>query len=798
MTIASWATDADGLTLDSSAGKIRVEVIDDSIIHVLHTRANQFGPQPSLIVLPQKPAGTWNVSDEPDAIVLRTTALQLRINRESAAFTWLDLAGNLLVSEPDTGGKHLEPIAVEKRIFDDGATIQTERTVDGLKARAQAAAVVVDRMAFSTKLDLVFSENEAIYGLGQHEEGILNYRGQSQYLYHQNLKVAMPVIVSTRGYGILWDTTSLAVFHDDVYGSYFWTEVDDEMDFYFVAGPEFDQIVAGFRKLTGKPTMLPRWTYGYIQSKERYRTQQELIDTVAEYRRREIPIDCIVQDWLTWTGKWWGDKNPDPERYPDPRGLVDNLHAMNAKLMVSIWPIMRGESPNQIEMREKKFLLGNDATCNAFDPDARALYWDQAERGWFRHGVDAWWCDCTEPFEADWKGALKPEPWKRAVINTNESKMYLDPEYINAYSMEHSLGIYEHQRRTTSSKRVVNLTRSGYPGQQRYGAITWSGDTAATWKTFRRQIADGLNFCVTGNPRWTCDIGAFFVAPKEQWFWRGEYPNGCDDPAYRELYVRWFQFGAFLPMFRSHGTDTPREVWRFGEKGEPFYDALVQSIQLRYRLLPYVYSIAARETLADDTMLRMLAFDFRSDPNVFNIDDQFMFGRALMVCPVTEPAVTEPGVDTRIVYLPAGCAWHDFWTGARYGGGQTISAAAPLNHVPLFVRAGSIIPLGPIVQHASEGLDQPLELRIYCGANGRFDLYEDENDSYHYETGAFATTAIEWNDASSGLMIRPRSGSFPNMPTNRRFNIVRVRPGHGAGIEPVASPDHMILNHGEV
>lgn len=749
-----------------AGGRLKVEAIDESIFHVVFTRAASFGTAPSLMVLPQKSVAL-QIQEEPGIIRLRTARLQLRISRVTGAFTWLGAGGDLLVREPDSGGKHLEPVPVEKRIFDASIKVEAERTVDGIKARVAGAKVVVDRTAYSTKLELVFSDDEAIYGLGQHEEGILNYRGHCQYLYQQNMKVAMPVIVSTRGYGILWDSSSLGVFHDDVYGSYFWTEVDDEMDFYFIAGPEFDQIIASIRKLTGRPTMFPRWAFGYLQSKERYRTQDELLEIAREYRSRQVPLDCIVQDWCTWTGKFWGDKNPDPTRYPDVAGLVRDLHAMNCKLMVSIWPIMRGECPNQIEMRQKGFLLGNDGTYDAFNPDARTLYWKQANDGWFRHGVDAWWCDCTEPFEADWKGPVKPEPWKRVVINTNESKTFLDPERINAYSMLHSQGIYEHQRGADSSRRVVNLTRSGFPGQHRYGAITWSGDITAKWSTLRKQIADGLNFCVTGSPRWTLDIGAFFVGQKEQWFWRGDYPKGCEDPGYRELYVRWMQLGAFLPMMRSHGTDTPREVWRFGGKGDPHYDALVQIIQLRYRLLPYTYSIAAWETLSDYTMMRMLPFDFRADRNVRDVADQFMFGPALMACPVTEP-----GAKARDVYLPLGASWYDFWTGQRHEGGQHVVASTPLHQIPLFVRAGSLIPTGPAVQHSGEALDRPIDVRVYPGADGQFLFYEDENDNYNYETGACATTLLSWDDASRKLHIGPRQGSFAGMISNRVFNQV--------------------------
>jgi alpha-D-xyloside xylohydrolase len=751
-------------------GRLRIDVISPSIFRVRYTLDEKFGEKPSFMVLTQ-PDAEVEVSQLEDAqcIFIRTSQLTLQIDKLTGAFTWRDSKAEILVREPAQGGKHLERVNVERRIFDESIRVHAEATADGIKARVENAKVVIDRQAFQTKLEFLFSDGEAIYGLGQHEDGILNYRGKCQYLYQQNMKVAMPVIVSSRGWAILFDTSSYAEFHDDEHGSYFWTEVDDEMDFYFIVGPEFDQIISHLRKLTGKPTMLPRWAYGYVQSKERYRTQQELIDTAREFRERSIPLDCIVQDWLTWTGKFWGDKHPDPERYPDPSALTNALHAIDVKLMVSIWPIMRGESPNQIEMRNAHFLLGNDATYDAFNLQARDLYWQQANRGWFRHGIDAWWCDCTEPFEADWKGSIKPQPWKRVQINTNESKTYLDPEIINAYSMLHSQGIYEHQRATTSEKRVVNLTRSGFPGQQRYGAITWSGDTCARWEVYRRQIADGLNFCVTGNPRWTIDIGGFFVGRREQWFWRGDYPKGCEDEGYRELYVRWLQLGTFLPMFRSHGTDTPREPWRFGKPGELAYDSIIKFIQLRYQLLPYIYSTAAAEWLRDDTMMRMLAFDFRTDPNVLNIRDQFMFGRSIMVCPVTHPMYFGPNSTpltdiprTRDVYLPAGTDWYDFWTGSRHTGGQTITASATLDALPIFVRAGAILPVHAIVQHASQPMKE-IELRIYPGSNGSYELYDDTGDGYGYEAGEYAITPLSWNDASQRLHVKTRLGNYTSV-----------------------------------
>ena len=436
---------------------------------------------------------------------------------------------------------------------------------------------------------------------------------------------------------------------------------------------------------------------------------------VKEYRQRQIPLDGIVLDWRSWPGDLWGQKSLDPERFPQPQAMIEELHRLQARLMVSIWPTMHNHGPNHREMLEQGFLLGDQVTYNAFDEQARALYWKQANEGLFSLGVDAWWCDCTEPFEADWTGETRPEPEERRRMNTEEAKKYLDPQYINAYSLQHSRGIYEGQRLTTRSKRVVNLTRSAYAGQQRYGTITWSGDISAKWQTLKQQIAAGINFCVTGLPYWTADIGAFFVAKKDLWFWDGDFPEGCEDLGYREFYVRFFQYGTFLPLFRSHGTDTPREVWRFGEPGSRFYDTLVTFIRLRYRLLPYIYSLAGRVTQEDYTMLRALAFDFRQDPQVYNIADQYLFGPAFLVNPVTEPMYYLPGSQplpphsqTRQVYLPAGSDWYDFWTGRRFSGAQTVEADAPLEILPLFVRAGSIVPFGPDIQSTRKPAGTPL------------------------------------------------------------------------------------------
>jgi alpha-D-xyloside xylohydrolase len=780
MKLNHFTVQPNGLRMETSHGLIDLTAYSPDIIRIRYTLEPVFSPVKSLMIVSeaQNPLEV-SIQETNEALFFSTTSLSIQIDRNTLAFTYRDSKGQILTREPDRGGKTLMPVNVIKFILSEENSIKTEVGADGLRTTADTFKEVVDRKAYHTKLEFVWSDGEALYGLGSHEEGMFNLRGQHQYLYQQNMKAVVPVLVSTRGYGIILDSCSLMTFHDDAFGSYLWSDVDDELDYYFLYGPEFDQIVHEIRALTGHSPMLPRWAFGYIQSKERYVTQNELLSVVSEYRRRELPLDCIVLDWMSWTGDLWGQKTFDPERFPNPSQMTADLHALNTRLMISIWPIMRPGGSNWQEMKDHGHLLGNQATYNAFSEAARACYWEQTDLGLFSHGVDAWWCDCTEPFEADWKGAIKPEPEERLRINTEESKRYLDPEFINAYSLLHSQGIYEGQRRATREKRVINLTRSAYLGQQRYATVTWSGDTAASWETLRHQIADGLNFCATGMPYWTMDIGAFFVNCKpELWFWSGNYDEGVDDLGYRELFVRWFQYGGFLPMFRAHGTDTPREIWQFGQPGEPFYDALVSALRLRYRLLPYIYSLAGWTTQHDYTMLRALPFDFRSDPATYDIRDQFMLGPALMVNPVTRPMLYDVGSQpligiqqTRPVYLPAGVIWYDFWTGETCSGGQTIRADAPISRLPLYVRAGSILPMGPVRQYVNDLPDAPIELHIYTGRDGFFELYEDEGDVYNYEDGAFSMIDIQWKDAERLLILKARRGGYNGMPERRTFEI---------------------------
>jgi alpha-D-xyloside xylohydrolase len=538
-----------------------------------------------------------------------------------------------------------------------------------------------------------------------------------------------------------------------------------------------------------------------VQSKERYVTAEEMIAVVAEYKRRQIPLDCIVLDWKSWpNGGGWGQKSFDPLRFPQPGGFIDKLHQMGARLMVSIWPIMTGGCENQRELNEQHMMLGNQSTYNAFDPEARVCYWEQARRGLFAHGVDAWWCDCTEPFEADWNGAVKPSSEERLRINTEASKLYLDAGEINAYSLVHSQGIYEGQRSEASNNRVLNLTRSSYAGQHRYGTFTWNGDVSATWETLRRCIPEGVNFCATGEAYWTVDAGGFFVDHRpDLWFWRGDYSNGCrgltamealapdpgdtgsTDLGFWELYTRWLQYAAFLPMFRSHGTDVPREIWRFGEEGSPFYDAIATCIRFRYRLLPYIYSLAAAVTRDGAAMVRALALEFPADIRTHPITDEFLFGQSLLVCPVTQPMYYDQGSlaindvpKRREVYLPAGCEWFDLWDGRLYEGGKAVVVNAPLERIPVFVRGGSIVPMTQPMQFVDEVRSAAYEVRIYTGADASFLLYEDAGDGYAYENGEYAQVFIEWNEQSGRLVVNAREGSFPEMVKQREYRILFI------------------------
>lgn len=780
---------------------LRVSFITEAIARITFTADRPFRTAPSLIVITKSRYTGYKIRDAGAAFTLQTPALRLVIDKQTGAINYFDAGGTLLTREPERGGKWLVPKEVYKYVYPRGIKVLHEQSSNQVQYTSAESERVRDRTAFEAKLEFVFSESEALFGFGSHEEGYGNLRGKGRLLYQHNLKAVVPFFVSTRGYGVLFDCGSLMTFHDDAYGSYVWADVVDELDYYFIWGGRLDEIIRGYYFLTGKPPMLPKWMFGYIQSKERYVNAKEMVEVVREYRRRNIPLDVIVLDWKSWpVGSGWGQKSFDPVRFPDPKAFIDELHNLGAKLMISIWPKMTGDCPDRRELLQRGLMLGDQSTYDAFNEEARRCYWEQTRRGLFVHGVDAWWSDCTEPFEPDWSGAVKPEPHVRVLLNTDYFKRYIDPGLINLYSLVHAQGIYEGQRAVTDAKRVVNLTRSAYAGQHRYATVTWSGDICATWETLRRSIPEGLNFCVTGEPYWTLDIGGFFVRyDPTLWFWRGDYDGGCrgltapdliepdphdtgcTDLGFHELYTRWLQYAVFLPIFRSHGTDAPREIWRFGEPGTPFYDVIAKFIRLRYQLIPYIYSVAAQVTLNGYVIMRPVAFDFPDDTATHNLTDQYMFGPAFMVCPVTHPMYyrrnSEPIVDsakTRSVYLPDGTCWYDFWTNKTFAGGQTIQADAPLEIIPLFVRAGSIVPMTPVSQYVDQIPNAPYEIRVYRGADGQFTIYEDTGDGYDYEKGAYALIRITWNEQRGELTIGQRVGSFVGMIESREYKLIFI------------------------
>ena len=776
--MANFEVKQDGVKVSSGKETLWVLPVHANIIRIVCSLKDELSSGKSLIVTEQDPFVDWHTEEDAENFHVITGKIEVIINKETLSVCYCNLSGDIILREPVKNGKCLEAIDLVKAKFDQTQDLQMEVTVDGLRMKNNAVETYVDRTSYHAKISFDWQDDEALYGLGSHEDGIMNVRGTHQYVYQQNMKACVPCLVSSKMYGILIDNYSFMTFHDDMYGSYIWMEYADQIDYYFICGQDMQGITEGYRKLTGEVPMLPKWAFGYVQSKERYVDADELTAVVKEYRDREIPLDCIVLDWRSWEGDLWGEKVFDKNRFPNPREMVDKLHEMNAKLMISIWPNMAPGGTNSAEMLKNGYMLGNQSTYNAFLEDARKLYWKQAKEGLFSSGLDAWWCDCTEPFEGDWKGTMKPEPEARIGVNCDEARRYLDPAYISAYSLLHSKGIYEGQRAATNDKRVVNLTRSSYAGQHRYSTITWSGDTAASWDTLKKQIPAGLNFCVTGEPFWTTDIGAFFVKRKEQWFWAGEYEGGCEDKGYRELYLRWFQFGCFLPMFRSHGTDTPREVWRFGEKGSVFYDTLVAFTDLRYKLMPYIYSLAGEVTMHGGSIILPLGMVFSDDANTHNIGNEYMFGPSLLVCPIVEPYFYEAwsGILRRErvtdVYLPRGCEWIDFWTGERFDGGQSVTCTVALETIPLFVKAGSIIPMGTKRAMSVEDMDAgELDLIVYSGADAEFVLYEDAGDGYAYENGEYACTTFTWNEAEKSLTSKT-AGSYPGFVENKKLNIV--------------------------
>lgn len=747
------------LFLEAEAGIIRLIPQTETIVRISYTEKEMFSDiQGShiadLTVETSKNESTpcsWNYTEGEQEITLWTRRLRVVINRKTGSLRFERMDGTLLLQEAEEESKITEEFEVYRTVVNEQTKIEEIRTPDGIKRRIRETQREFAGKRFHTKLQLIFQENEPLFGLGQAEEGVWNLRHTTQYLHQANLKIALPTLLSGLGWGILLSTQSPVIFQDTQYGSYLYTEADEYLDYYFIAGETLGETVKGIRKLTGKAVLLPKWAYGYIQSQERYETAEELVKTAEEFRRREIGLDALVLDWMSWEGNLWGQKTFDKIRFPEPQEMIEKLHEKNVHFMISIWPNMNENCENYREFQEHNLLLPASDIYNAFSEEGRKLYWEQVQRGLFCHGVDAWWCDSSEPFTPEWSRLYKPDPSEMYRDFVDVVGKYMPIEKGNAYGLYHAQALYEGQRSATEEKRVVNLTRNGYLGSQKYGTILWSGDTYASWETLRRQIVAGLQFCISGLPYWTLDIGAFFVKSGMPWFWKGEYEGGNADPAYCELYVRWLQYGVFLPIFRSHGTDCRREPWNFGDEGDPFYEAILSAIRLRYQLLPYIYSVAGAVWLEDETMMRPLIMDFPEDSHVVEISDEYLFGPSLLICPVTTPMYYQVGgvalektQHTRKVYLPEGTDWYDLYTKEKYEGGQEIDAKADIEYMPVYVRAGAILPVIKPEVCTDNAQGKEISLQIYTGCDGDFMLYEDAGDGYAYERGEYCLTYIHY------------------------------------------------------
>lgn len=715
--------------------------------------------------------------------ILQSDSLEVAIS-SNGAITFIDpVKKTILLKESVTVPHSFEKVAQEKVVYDE-ASAHMEETANG---KVTVKDVIRrDTLGYKNRFAVTFDmfASDGLYGLGSHMEDYMNLLGKTLYLTQHNLKAFIPMMVSTRGYGLLFDAGCSMKFVSKPgnggamigqaplgYETTMELEAAKTLDYYFIKGDMPEDVIAGYRWLTGNVAMMPRYLFGYTQSKERYVSSDDIINTLKEYRRRHVPIDVIVQDWNYWP-QGWGYMKMNREYYPDPKALADSVHAYNGKLMVSIWANPQ-YCPEADDFKERGYMLEH-SVYDAFNPAARNLYWEYANNEFFSNGFDAWWCDSSEPLDGDWNQLPKPENGKPYSWDDHERRWRLNDAILSEalgaeraclYALKHAQGIYENQRATTDRKRVVNLTRSPFAGQQRYSTIVWNGDTYADWNSFKKQIPTGLNFVAAGNPYWSTDVGGFFVGEDGRWFRKGKFPKGVADDGYKEYYTRMFQWGTFLPVLRSHGTETPREIWQFGEPGTSYYDAILKMINLRYSILPYTYSMADKQSNSGYSIMRPLAFDFPKDRNVYDIKDQYMFGD-IMACPVTDP-----GVDSREVYLPAGADWYDFWTGKRFDGGEKISADAPLDQLPLFVKAGSIVPTTEVVEYSAASVGKPITIDIYPGKDAEFTLYDDAGDNYDFEKGECTRIKMKWDDKKNTLIIDDSEGTYEGAPDKRHFII---------------------------
>jgi len=868
---------ADGIRVPVGNGFLRLQIKSPSIVRVLFSKVAR--PRvDDLVVLgsgtaamnpfattaastPQPARARFTVVTTATTTAVKTSVLTATVQLTDGSVTFADAAGKAILAEVP-GGHVMTP-----------ATIQGEQT-------------------FNVQQRWKGNDGESLYGLGQRQEGKLDLKGYDLDLWQRNMVVDIPFLVSSRGYGVLWDNTSPGKFGDTrpfepipgltgdnlaaapagqsgatsrtsvgavvaaTTGDYqfqtysnggvhvwfdgqeridhwkqnwateydqfkvhleagsrhelrivsdgggdtmkilwktpapssdtaLWSEVGEAIDYYFVYGPKLDDVVQGYRTLTGAATMLPRWAFGFWQSKNKYNTQKEVLDTVAEFRRRQIPLDSIVQDWQYWQADSWGTHQFEASRYPDPDAMIRTIHDNHARFMISVWGKFYPATENAKAMQAigglyqptltagtKDWLNRGYTFYDAFSKPARRLFWNQVNTALFSKGVDAWWMDATEP------DIVQPSPPTLESLRAAVDKTAIGSasRVMNAYALVNSEAVYDGQRSAKPDQRVFILTRSGFAGIQRYGTVTWSGDITSTWATLRKQITAGLNFSIAGDPYWTSDTGGYTM---ERRFAQAKDGDALDE--WQELNARWFQFSTFSPILRVHGTDRPREMWNLGDDTSAVYKAELKFDRLRYALLPYIYSIAGRTSHEGYTMMRPLVMDFADDTRARTVADQYMFGPAFLVNPVTTYKAR-----SREVYLPSG-TWFDFWTGKTTQGGTTITADAPYDQLPVFVPTGSIIPVGPDQQYVGEKPIDALTLYVYAGANGTFSLYEDDGLTNGYERGQFSQIPFGWNEATRTLTIGRRTGTYPGMPATRTFNVVIVKTGAPVPFEGAAA-----------
>lgn len=735
---------------DLSNGVLRVEPCAENIARITYTNAQKIPDLSNPVILKAACAtAPFHVQQSEKVVDVVTSAMKIAVDRYSGAVQFEDLSGNPLLSESSWPfPRTLTPV-----------------TTDGLATHRASVWFAL-------------TPKERFYGLGQHQDGVLNERNFQFVLSQDNTNISIPFFLSSKGYGVLWNNGSVTNWNNRFQPVLaIQSNVADAVDYFFLYGPQFDSIIAGYRQLTGQANLLPRWAYGYWQSKLAYRSQSELLGVASKYRRLHIPIDNIVLDegWETLMGS-----RIFTDKYPDPRAMVDALHKEHIHIMVSVWPLFQPGSSNFDELQKQgDFVIGGvnrvpaynpgSQLYDPFNPQARKTYWRQIQKSLFDIGFDAFWMDSSEPLDAygEEHGPLLAGA-KTALGNGSR--------YANLYPLMTTTAVYDGQRGADNRKRVFILSRSAFAGMQRNSAAAWSGDIATNFATLKREIPAGLNYSMTGLPYWTTDIGGFLG-------------GNTTDPAYQEVFVRWFQYGSFCPIFRAHGTraNNENELWSYGPRAQKI---LTLYDRLRYRLMPYTYTLAGRTTLEGYTPMRALAFDFRTDKNALDINDEFMYGPSLLVAPVTTA-----GAASRNVYLPAGTDWYDFWTDRHVTGGQDVTRATPLSIMPLYVRAGSILPMGPEEEYTSEHPDAPLDLRIYSGADGDISLYQDDGKTFDYEKKMYARIPIHWADRSRTLTIGARQGSFPGMLKQRTIRVILVKPDNGQG-EAQAAADQTIVYTG--